>query len=278
MALFIYAVLYAFFGWILEVCFYIYKTKSFVNRGFLNGPFVPIYGVSLVTLHIILYTLIGSFVPLTFEIVFVVFLMITFIATLFELIGGMVLFNAFQARWWDYSQEKFNYKGYISLRFSMIWGVLGTLFFLGIHVQWIVPAVEGISETTLYVLSVSLAVVLAIDYAYTIKALFSFKSMLIEFKKRFRGFEARAAKLKDHLPKSVLKTLDSISENDTFIMVSKKYESLKSKLVDIKDKAITKDYNSIQTISKNISKTRLFKAFPELKIPFTHKSEENNDE
>ncbi|MFH5881583.1 putative ABC transporter permease [Liberiplasma polymorphum] len=277
MELFLYTVLYAFFGWILEVIFYIYKTKSFVNRGFLNGPFVPIYGVSLVSLHVLLFILVSSFTPITIEVIAIVFILITFISTLFELVGGIVLFNAFNARWWDYSDEKLNYKGYISLRFSVIWGVLGTIVFLGLHLQVIVPFVQSLSVTTLYVITVSLSVVLLIDYAYTLKALFSFKSLITEFKVRMSALEERTAKMKSHLPKSVLKTFETISENETLRVLTKKYDSIKTRLIDFKDKNFTRDFNSINTISKDITKTRLFKAFPELKLPFKSKNKGDFD-
>ncbi|MFU8786303.1 MAG: putative ABC transporter permease [Candidatus Izemoplasmataceae bacterium] len=277
MELFLYTVLYAFFGWILEVIFYIYKTKSFVNRGFLNGPFVPIYGVSLVSLHVLLFILVSSFTPITIEVIAIVFILITFISTLFELVGGIVLFNAFNARWWDYSDEKLNYKGYISLRFSVIWGVLGTIVFLGLHLQVIVPFVQSLSVTTLYVITVSLSVVLLIDYAYTLKALFSFKSLITEFKVRMSALEERTAKMKSHLPKSVLKTFETISENETLRVLTNKYDSIKTRLIDFKDKNFTRDFNSINTISKDITKTRLFKAFPELKLPFKSKNKGDFD-
>lgn len=116
-----YFMIYSFLGWVLEVVYHAVGQGLVVNRGFLNGPVCPIYGVGV----ILIFTLAELFneggVEATQTIVLfaggVVF------ATAVELFGGWALDKLFHARWWDYSNEPFNLHGYICLKFSLLWGL-----------------------------------------------------------------------------------------------------------------------------------------------------------
>lgn len=109
-----YFLLYSFLGWVLEVAFHALCKGVIVNRGFLNGPWCPIYGVGMLSVLVILRPFTHN--PL------LLFIGGTAFATLIELIGGFVLYKLFHMRWWDYSNEPFNLGGYICARFSIAWG------------------------------------------------------------------------------------------------------------------------------------------------------------
>lgn len=111
--------IYAFLGWCAEVVFVALDTKSFDNRGFLRGPVCPIYGVGVTGIALLLSPLAHTWLTL-----FVVSVILT---TLLELIAGIILKKLFHHEWWNYSQFRFNFHGYICLRFSLLWGV-GCLF------------------------------------------------------------------------------------------------------------------------------------------------------
>jgi len=113
---------YAFLGWVLETLYATQKQHHFVNRGFLHGPFCPIYGIGglLVEQAFInmekwtngpVQTILGGIV------------LSILLVTILEYATGSVLENIFQKKWWDYSNEAFNLKGYICLRFSLFWGM-----------------------------------------------------------------------------------------------------------------------------------------------------------
>lgn len=117
--------IYGFLGWCSEVIFAAVKQGKFVNRGFLNGPICPIYGVG-VTLVIWLlkpvsqqwgWLYIGSVV----------------VTSALEFLTGYVLEKVFHDKWWDYSNNRFNIKGYICLSFSLLWGVACVVVVRGIH-------------------------------------------------------------------------------------------------------------------------------------------------
>lgn len=122
----IYFALYSFTGWIIELVYRSSNNKKFVNPGFLHGPFVPIYGtggvfVSLLHLKLSIYP-----VP-------VQFLIYTVILTAIEYITGEIFERFFQLKLWDYSDNRFNINGKVSLLFSTAWGLLALIVVNYIH-------------------------------------------------------------------------------------------------------------------------------------------------
>lgn len=116
-----YFIIYSFLGWVLEVVYHAVGQGLVVNRGFLNGPVCPIYGVGVILIFTLAELVYEGGVETTQTIVLfaggVVF------ATAVELFGGWALDKLFHARWWDYSNEPFNLHGYICLKFSLLWGL-----------------------------------------------------------------------------------------------------------------------------------------------------------
>ena len=116
-----YFMIYSFLGWVLEVVYHAVGQGLVVNRGFLNGPVCPIYGVGVILIFTLAELVYEGGVEATQTIVLfaggVVF------ATAVELFGGWALDKLFHARWWDYSNEPFNLHGYICLKFSLLWGL-----------------------------------------------------------------------------------------------------------------------------------------------------------
>lgn len=108
---------YSIFGWSMEVVIsFIYKHK-FVNRGFLIGPYCPIYGVGGILITLLLSRYMDD--------VLVFFVMTVAIATVLEYITSYAMEKLFHARWWDYSQKKFNINGRVSLETCIGFGFVG---------------------------------------------------------------------------------------------------------------------------------------------------------
>ena len=108
-------IIYAFIGWCTEVSYAALDTGKFVNRGFLNGPYCPIYGCGVVIVVAILFA--GSFL----------------LTSVLEYITGYILEKVFHNKWWDYSDKPFNIKGYVCLKFSIYWGLACTFIMDIIH-------------------------------------------------------------------------------------------------------------------------------------------------
>ncbi len=123
---------YAFIGWIWECSFVsikeAWKNKKwkFVNRGFLHGPLIPIYGFAAIS--ILLATI--QFRENTYAVFFIGALT----ATIFELFTGTVMEKLFKVKYWDYSNLPLNYHGHICLFVSLFWGFFSVLLVQIIHV------------------------------------------------------------------------------------------------------------------------------------------------
>ena len=107
--------IYAFLGWCTEVSYAALVSGRFVNRGFLNGPVCPIYGLGVVLVMACLEPFRDNLLLL--------FVCSVLLTSLLEWITGFVLEKLFHQRWWDYSNEPFNLGGYVCLRFSIAWGL-----------------------------------------------------------------------------------------------------------------------------------------------------------
>ena len=137
---YIYDLLYCFMiysvaGWCTEVIFATIRHGKFVNRGMLHGAYCPIYGFGLIIVIICLTPIKDSWV--------VLFVASAVLTTLLEFITGFVLDKIFHRRWWDYSNKKFNIKGYICPQFSVIWGAACVLI-LKVIQPAVIFAVEAI--------------------------------------------------------------------------------------------------------------------------------------
>ncbi len=111
--------IYSVAGWLLEVtCKYI-DYKKFINRGFLIGPYCPIYGFGAVLITFLLYRYEED--PI------VLFLMTILICGALEYFTSWAMEKIFKARWWDYSKRKFNLDGRICLGTLVPFGVFGLI-------------------------------------------------------------------------------------------------------------------------------------------------------
>ncbi len=116
---------YAFLGWIIECCYVRVLDGKWINRGFLHGPFLPVYGFGGLIVVYILQRVSGN--P------GLLFIASFFLLSLLEYGAGWMLERAFQIKWWDYSRHKFNLSGRVCLLNSFYWGILGLVVMKLVH-------------------------------------------------------------------------------------------------------------------------------------------------
>lgn len=114
---------YAFLGWCMEVTCKFIQYKKFINRGFLIGPYCPIYGWGALAITILLKRYMED--PL------VLFVMSTLICSIIEYLTSYFMEKKYHARWWDYSNRKFNINGRICLETLVPFGILGVAIMYG---------------------------------------------------------------------------------------------------------------------------------------------------
>ena len=112
---FIYSVL----GWIVEVIDIFIKTHKLSNRGFLIGPYLPIYGSGCILIIILLNNQTNDLISL--------FLKSMIICSILEYFTSYIMEKIFKTRWWDYSDRKYNINGRICLVNMFFFGILGCI-------------------------------------------------------------------------------------------------------------------------------------------------------
>ena len=115
--IFLLFIIYSFLGWIVEVIANLIENKKFINRGFLIGPYCPIYGVGLLIIINFLKSYVNSYI--------IVFVMSMFICMTLEYLTSYVMEKLFNGRWWDYSDKKFNINGRVCLETTIPFGLGG---------------------------------------------------------------------------------------------------------------------------------------------------------
>ena len=110
---------YSFIGWLMEVIIKLIQYKRLINRGFLIGPYCPIYGWGGILISLLLQKYVDD--PLA------LFLFTIFICSILEYYTSYFMEKLFNARWWDYSSKKFNVNGRICLDTMIPFGLLGML-------------------------------------------------------------------------------------------------------------------------------------------------------
>lgn len=239
-----YFFIYAFIGWILEVFYKAMTRGLFVNSGFLNGPYCPVYGFGAIG---VLYFL--SLVETSNKLV--LFFSSMLIATFIEYLTGFILEKLFHMKWWDYSDRILNIKGYICLEFSLIWAALCFILYEAVH-PLIVHFISHFTSRFLLGADILFSLVLIIDCLATINT-------LLGINKKFKEIEKSSERIKevsDKIGQRVAKR--SIELKD------KKEELEKSKLaieIDEKEGKIRED---IRRIFEKKSERRILKAFPNL--------------
>lgn len=124
---FFYFLLYSFFGWIYEVLYFIIMRNKFVNRGFLHGPYLPIYGFGVLILLFLLHKLMNKKIKIWKVNItpIIVFVAIFFITTIIEYVSHYVLDEYFNIVLWDYSKDMLNINGRVCFAASRNFAIGG---------------------------------------------------------------------------------------------------------------------------------------------------------
>ncbi|MGM9877207.1 MAG: putative ABC transporter permease [Bacilli bacterium] len=158
---FLYFIIYAFLGWLMEVICKLIEDKRFINRGFLIGPICPIYGYGVLSIVLLIGSYKGDILS--------VFLKSIFVCSILEYITSYLMEKIFKARWWDYSTSRFNLNGRICLDTMIPFGILSVFVIYVLH-PFIISLVEKISLKMQVVLAIILFIIYLADniFSYTI--------------------------------------------------------------------------------------------------------------
>ena len=247
----LYFFVYGFLGWCTEVIFAAFKQHRFVNRGFLNGPICPIYGVGV--------TLVIACLEAFQSNLLLLYISSVILVTVLEGVTGWAMDKLFHNKWWDYSKLPFNIGGYVCLLFSLIWGVACVFIVYFVHplihqVLSLIPHTAGIALLAI------LGIALLSDIIVTTSAIVKFNQYLERLKHITDELHAISNQIGSELYQNVMHVLDMQESSrqkldDVKLEVS---EEIRMQIVELKTRA--------QNLGEKVPKParRLLKAFPKL--------------
>ena len=255
----LYFFIYCFIGWIWETAYVSLKSGHFENRGFMNGPFLPIYGSGAIIMLFVSLPVKNS--------VILVFIFGSIAATLLELFTGMAMESLFHVRYWDYSYRKIQYKGHICLVSSIAWGFFSCMLVYFIHkpIEGLVLSIdEGIGQ----LIAIIVTICATADFATSFKTALELKNMLItaeDIKKQIEKLERRAEIVEVFIADSAEKASEDLREHisDIIEKISGSKEEAKAELNRILAERNEKVSAFKLRISENKSVSALLKRNPD---------------
>lgn len=205
---------YCFIGWCIESTYVSLHKKKWVNRGFMRGPFLPIYGSGAIMM---------LFVSRPFqENLILVFLAGMVGATVLEYVTGVCMEALFKVRYWDYSDKRFNFKGHICAGSSLAWGFLTIVMTRVIH-RPVEYAVLGIPFSILQPLLFVLTLLFVTDLTLSFRAALDIRDILLKMEhareemyrmqKRLDVLIAVSVEAKDEMRSDIESKLDEWKES-----------------------------------------------------------------
>lgn len=259
-----YFFIYSILGWLMESTINTFKQRTFINRGFLLGPYCPIYGAGMCVIYLSCFSVRNH--------LFWVFINGMCFATLLEYVTGYTMEKLFSARWWNYSRYKYNLHGYICLHISLEWGLLSVLFISFIH-----PVIQNlVLRLPLYpghAVLIFLCALFFLDCIYSISVAFKLRSKLpalstlrlelIAILEQSKLYES-AEEFKAHfeIPKisdRVTALIDSLKER-----LPQSSELTTSQFRELLSLKLRNYHNQLSKFS--LAEKRLLKAFPTLSL------------
>ena len=238
---------YSFIGWFFESCYCSIRPKKWVNRGFLRGPICPIYGTGGLVMMICLLPL-RHITKNLYVNEFLIFITGAILCDIVEFMTSYIMEKLFNARWWDYSNKKFNIQGRICLTHTFYWGTCSCLFVFILEPIMNLYLVGQVSESSRNILTYIFLTVFAFDLLDTVINALGIRDISSKFMKLSEEISEFAIQ--------VYSTIGGKSEDESEAMkkeLNEKFNELRSNYDKFKS-----DLKAI----KSKSKKRLFKAFP----------------
>jgi len=174
--------IYCFVGWICEEIYCSVAAKKIVNRGFLHGPYLPIYGFGAMSVLYLLNPFINNIILLFFAGMV--------ITSIIEYIGSFLLEKVFHIKLWDYSTYFMNINGRVCLLNSTMFGLLSLLMVYVIH-PFVVSLVDFIPDLAQYYTAIVILLLMSLDFAFSAAKMSTFNKALEELRDKREEFKEK---------------------------------------------------------------------------------------
>lgn len=224
--IFLYFMIYSFLGWLCECIYCSIPEKKFINRGFLMGPYCPIYGFGALLVLYLLHPFASNIV--------ILFLAGVIVTSILEYITSWIMEVMFHTKWWDYSTYRFNIHGRVCLRNSLMFGVLSIVVYCYIHPH-IVSLIQAIPTIYKWLISILIGCCFVYDLINTTIALLKRNKDIVEIEARMnelkKEFRKQIQTLSDETFAQNIKNLldGKIDDEKLTIQVQKLYDFIEEK-------------------------------------------------
>lgn len=225
---FVFFYIYCLFGWIFESTFVSLKKRKFINRGFLHGPAIPIYGEGAIMMLFATIPVKGN-ICLEF-----IFGMIG--ATALEYVVGALMEQVFKVKYWDYTGKPFNVNGYICLTSTIAWGFLSVLLAEVMHTH-VEAFVLSQSPTVITMAAIIITIIFAIDTCISAKEAWDLRVILDAITKAKEEMKELENKLEEKIEEKLEETKEAIGERieGTKEAIGERIEETREKLEESKE-------------------------------------------
>lgn len=251
---------YSMIGWLCESIYCSIPKRRWINRGFLNGPFCPVYGFGALLILAALSPLLGAFeLPLELIVLFFAAVLLT---SVLEYATSVLLEKLFHTSWWDYSDHKYQIHGRVCLVNSLLFGAMSTLVLKVLH-PLVASLLNAIPRTVSYPLAGGLFVYFILDGTVTTFGILRMNGKLAQLQTildEIRERTAAAAQInRAELEHSLDELRDKADElkSETLLGLRQALEELRLKTDDVKAESIERLRNSILDFINDENRIRL---------------------
>lgn len=223
---FILFMIYSVIGWLIEIAVVGTKEKKFINRGFMIGPYLPIYGYSSIIMIFYLNHYKDNIVT--------VFLLAVIVCSIMEYLVSYFLEKIFNARWWDYSTRKFNINGRVCLTNAFAFGILGVLLVYIVN-PFLEELLLKINSKLLIIIALWLLTIYIVDLILSFDVTFRLKNKITKLKKdNTEEFNVKVKEMIESkmLNRRIIKAFPKLKNNifkDTVNNIKKEIEEIAGK-------------------------------------------------
>ena len=232
-------IIYAVAGWICEVTLQLIQRHKLVDRGFLIGPYCPIYGCGAILITLCLTPFNEHPIGL--------FILAMVLCGSLEYATSFIMEKAFNARWWDYSNMRFNINGRICLETLVPFGIAGLLI-IYVFNPFLISMIGLMGENVLNITSIAILVIFVADVIVSSKIIYNFKKTNKEVSQQDSkdSTEIISEKVREILRnKSFLNRRLIEAFPDFTTILKEKGEELKRKTAEVKEE-LTNRANDVQ--------------------------------
>lgn len=222
------------------------KKKRFVNRGFLIGPYCPIYGVGVILITILLKKYNDD--------VWATFFMSILICGVLEYMTSYIMEKIFKARWWDYSNNKFNINGRICLETLIPFGIAGT-FIIYIANPFFLKYIEMIPDIVMHICTTIFLILSIIDIIVSFKIILNLKEMTKEFRDNTVEISDKVKNIISKKIKPYKRLVNAFPKIEEKVLYNK-WEDIKKKIEESKEKLKNSIDNSKKEIKGKINSSK----------------------